>query len=389
MGCVDVSVLARSKPSIMKKLLFVVNIDWFFISHRLPIAVAAKRAGYDVHIATIITDGREVLEKHGLTVHPLGLVRDGVGLINALKTVLDLRRIFVKLNPDLVHLVTIKPVLLGGFVAQWLRVPALVSAISGLGYVFTGDGLKAWIFKWWVARLYTGAFSHPNQIVIFQNTDDRDTLLSAGCLCSDKVAIIGGSGVNLEEFTVKPEPDGYPVVVFPARFLKDKGVLEFVEAARIVRSERKHVRFVLVGLLDKSNPTSLSQPQIDKWVSDGVIENWGFCVNMQQVFASASLVVLPSYREGLPKVLLEAASCGRAIVTTDVPGCRDAIVPGVTGSLVEVRDAVALANEIERLLSDPEQLRSMGMAGRRLVEDKFDVKNVVSHHLDIYQRLLV
>lgn len=370
------------------RLLFVVNVDWFFLSHRLPIALAAQKAGYEVHVATGITDKLDVLRAHGLVVHPLGLVRGGVGILNAVQVVFDLRRIVKQVHPDVMHLVTIKPVLLGGLVARWMRVPALVSAVSGLGYVFTARGLKAGLLRYLVGRVYAWALGHRNQVVVFQNPDDRDTLISATGLKMAKVAMIRGSGVDLAEFVAVPEAPGVPVVVFPARLLVDKGVFEFVAAAGLLRAKGVSARFVLAGLVDTANPTSVSQDQLEAWAVDGVVENWGYRADMPQVLASASVVVLPSYREGLPKALIEAAACGRVVVTTDVPGCRDAIEPGVTGVLVPARNSEALAECIEQLLMDKAKRRGMGLAGRELAEREFDVNAVVSKHLSIYERLV-
>jgi glycosyltransferase involved in cell wall biosynthesis len=371
-----------------KKLLFVVNVDWFFLSHRLPIALKAQQAGIEVHIATGITDRVNILQSHGLIVHPLVLVRGGLGAFNAVKTVFELRRIFRAVQPDVIHLVTIKPVLLGGFVAIWLRVPSLVSAVSGLGYVFTAKGRYARLLQWIVGRIYSIAFGHYNQIVIFQNPDDRDTLVAASGLSKTKVEMIRGSGVDLNLYQVTPEVSGVPVVLFPARFLVDKGIFEFVQAATLLRAKGILARFVLVGMIDLSNPTSISQNQLDEWLAEGMVENWGYRTDMPEVIASANLVVLPSYREGLPKVLLEAAAGGRAVVTTDVPGCRDAIELGVSGLLVPVRDSESLALAIEQLLANPKERMAMGLAGRELAEKEFDILTVVDKHLAIYQRLL-
>ncbi len=371
-----------------KKLLFVVNVDWFFLSHRLPIALNAQQAGFDVHIATAVTDKLNELQSYGLKVHPLSLVRGGLGVLNAAKTLVELHHIFKTVQPDVVHLVTIKPVLLGGLVARWLRVPALVSAVSGLGFVFTAKGRLARLLQFMVGRIYSWAFGHHNQTVIFQNPDDRDTLVAASGLSTTKVEMIRGSGVDLNLYEVTPEATGLPVVLLPARLLVDKGIFEFVQAATLLRAKGISARFVLVGMVDSANPTSISQYQVDEWVAQGVVEHWGYRTDMPQVIASANLMVLPSYREGMPKVLLEAAAAGRAVVTTDVPGCRDAIDPGVTGLLVPVRDAESLAQAIEHLLANPEERTAMGLAGRKLAEAELNVSAVVDKHLAIYQRLL-
>jgi glycosyltransferase involved in cell wall biosynthesis len=248
--------------------------------------------------------------------------------------------------------------------------------------------LKARLRQGLVGLVYGWALGHRNQAVIFQNPDDRDTLVAATGLPHSKVEMIRGSGVDLAQYTVAPEVAGVPVVLFPARLLADKGVFEFVAAARLLRAKGLAARFVLAGLMDTANPTSVTQAQLDAWLAEGVVEHWGYRSDMPQVLASATLVALPSYREGMPKALLEAAACGRAVVTTDVPGCRDAIEPSVTGVLVPVRAEEHLAHTIEQLLKQPEQRKAMAMAGRRLAEQEFDVRAVVEKHLAVYQRLL-
>lgn len=388
MGRLDFSSLVRRVPFMNKKLLFVVNVDWFFLSHRLPIALGARQNGYEVHIATGVTDKRSELESYGLEVHPLGLVRGGIGPLNAFKTLCELCRIFREFKPDVVHLVSIKPILLGGLVARWLRVPAVVSAVSGLGYIFTAISPVAKLRRWAVGRIYSWALGHKNQTVIFQNPDDCETLISEVGVSHTKVEIIRGSGVDLNQYVVTPEPLGVPVVLLPARLLADKGVFEFVKAARLLHARGISARFVLAGMVDLANPTGVSQSALDGWLSEGVVEHWGYRADMPQVIASSNLVVLPSYREGLPKVLLEAAACGRAVVTTNVAGCRDAIKPGFTGLLVPARDSESLAQAIEQLLTNSKLRTAMGLAGRKLAEEEFDVRAVVDKHIAIYRKLL-
>ncbi len=389
MGRSNVPGMVRRKSSVKKKILFVVNVDWFFVSHRLPIAIAAQKAGYEVHIATAITDQQEFLEANCLRVHKLCLVRGGVGVVNAFKTTVNLVSVIRRVRPDIMHVVTIKPVLLGGLVARWLRVPALVSAVSGLGYVFIATGFKAWLVKKIVSFIYRLALDHDNNAVIFQNPDDCDKLIQVTGLPASKVVIIRGSGVDLNKFVFKPENFGVPVVLFPARLLATKGVFEFVAAARVLRAKGVVARFVLTGMVDTPSPTSVSKIQLDRWVKEEIIENWGYRTNMSQVLPQANVIVLPSYREGMPKVLLEAAACGRAVVTTDVAGCRDAIDPGVTGILVPVRNVESLAHAIGELLKDSKMRQNMGLEGRKLAEREFDVHAVVEKHIDIYNNILV
>jgi glycosyltransferase involved in cell wall biosynthesis len=375
-----------------RKLLFVVNVDWFFLSHRLPIALEALRQGYEVHIATALTDKLTLLQSHGLVVHPLSLDRSSSGLWATGKTIWQIFRVCKLVKPDVVHLVTIKPVLFGGLAARLSRVPAVVSAISGLGFVFVAKGVKAAIRRWLVGGLYVLALGHRNLRVIFQNPDDLACLARLVHLSDRKVTMIRGSGADLSQYRVMPLPTGVPVVLLAARLLVDKGVREFVQSAQILRQRgllAQDARFVIVGKPDLANPASLRPDELAQWAEEGVVELWGHRTDMPQVMAAAHVVVLPSYYgEGLPKVLIEAAACGRVVVTTDHPGCRDAIDPGVTGVLVPLRDAVALANAIQKLLSDPVRCATMGQAGRELAESAFDVRQVVAVHLQIYQELM-
>jgi glycosyltransferase involved in cell wall biosynthesis len=371
-----------------RTLMFVVNVDWAFLSHRLPIALEAQRRGYQVHIATGLTDRFDELRSHGLVVHPLALDRSSVGLGNWC-TLVQLWQAFRAVRPDVVHLVTIKPVLMGGLVTRLAGVPAVVAAVPGLGFVFMARGAKAAVRRWLVGALYPVAFGHRNLTVIFQNLDDRATLTKLAHLPDSKVVMIRGSGVDLAQYGHTPLPLGVPVVLLAARLLADKGVREFVQAARLLKQQGVCARFCLAGSVDPANPASLADKELTQWANEGVIELWGQRSDMPDVLRAAHLVVLPSYREGLPKVLLEAAACGRAVVTTDVPGCRDAIDPGVTGLLVPVRNAEALADALKGLINNPARCQSMGNAGRALAESAFDVRQVVAVHLRIYQELIV
>lgn len=374
------------------RILIVVNVDWFFLSHRLPVALAAKQAGYEVHVAVGLTDKLSQLTQHGFIVHPLSVSRSQAGLLGNLRAFTSICKVLRRVRPDLVHLVTIKPVLLGGVAARLMHVPALVAAVSGLGFVFVATGWVAVLRRGLVGGLYRLALGHANSRVIFQNADDQALVTQMANLPPDRVVRIRGSGVDLSAYNVQPWPEGPPVVMLAARLLADKGVREFVEAAAALRqhvgSVGQGVRFVLVGEPDLDNPASLQQDELDAWQAAGLVELWGYRSDMHAVLPLASVVVLPSYREGLPKVLIEAAACGRAVVTTDVPGCRDAIEPGVSGLLVPAKDAVALATAIAELLTDKQRCQAMGAAGRKLAEQAFDVNSVAEQHLAVYADLL-
>lgn len=369
-------------------LLFVVNNPAFFMSHRVPVALAAQKAGYDVHVATM--DGPAVadIQALGMTHHAIPMTRSGKHPLQELGTLLALVRLFRRLRPDVVHLVTIKPVLYGGIAARLARVPGMVAAISGLGFVFLSNSLKMRLVRAVVARLYRIALGHPNSRVIFQNANDRDLLKSLGAVREEQVVIIRGAGVDLQAFRPTPEPPAPPVVVtMVARLLRDKGVQEFVQAARLLRERGVPVTMQLVGGLDAGNPASATQADVDAWQQDGCVQALGERSDVAALYAAAHIAVLPSYREGLPKSLIEAAACGRAVVTTDVPGCRDAIEPNVTGLLVPVRDAAALADAIARLAKDAALRQAMGAAGRALAEREFDINQVARIHVALYDAL--
>lgn len=369
------------------RLLFVVNNPAFFLSHRLPLALAAQRAGYDVHVATMDGDSVTRIQALGLTHHVIPMTRSGNNPIQELQTVWALYRLFRRIRPDVVHLVTIKPVLYGGVAARLARVPGTVSAVSGLGFVFVAKGMKATLVRQVVKLLYRFALGHPNSRVVFQNGSDRDVLRGLGVVRDAQVVMIRGSGVNLSDYAAVSEPAPPVVALMVARLLRDKGVMEFVEAARLLRQKGANVRMQLVGSIDAGNPASFTQADVQAWQQEGIIEALGERSDIAELYATSHMAVLPSYREGLPRSLIEAAACSRAVVTTDVPGCRDAIEPDVTGLLVPSHDARALADAIGRLADDEALRQRMGTAGRELAEREFDIDDVCRKHVEIYRAL--
>lgn len=372
-------------------LLIAVNDLGYFISHRLPVAMAARKSGYTVHVAygTLGNSREGDLVLQDFILHHVPIQRGGINPLTELWSVFSLWRLFRRVRPDLVHLVTIKLVLYGGIAARLARVQAVVSAMAGLGFLFIKqNGLAASLLRCVSKPLFRWALGHPHQMLIFQNRDDRDQVLTMTRFFSSQTRLIRGSGIDLAACPVLPEPDGPPIVVMASRLLRDKGVQEFVAAARIIRERGVSARFWLIGEPDFANPASLSQQEIEVWKAEGILECLGRRSNIPTLYAQAHIVTLPSYREGLPKSLIEAAACGRTVVTTDVPGCRDAIEPGVTGLLVPVCDAAALADALERLIGDTGLRQAMGIAGRSLAEREFSIEKVVAAHLQIYRELL-
>lgn len=373
----------------MKKIfVFVVNNPAYFISHRLAIGLSLLERGHEVYV---IGPGEcpDGLQEYGFKFYSVEMSRKGKNPFAELNTIWQLYRLFKSIRPDVIHLVTIKPYLYGGIAARFARVPAVVSAVAGMGTLFIEKTLKYRLLKALLYPLYKLAFGHNNQILIFQNIDDRLLLLDWLKINPSKAVLIRGSGVSLKDYPVLPEQtDNAPVVALASRLLKDKGVLEFVDACKILQQRGIAARYWLIGSADLGNSNTVSQSQIDTWQSEGLIECLGYRKDIAELFVQANIVVLPSYREGLPRVLVEAAACARAVVTTDVPGCRDAITVNETGLLVPVRDSKSLADALQRLIEDAGLRGRMGQAGRQLAEDAFAIEKIVEQHLDVYQELI-
>jgi glycosyltransferase involved in cell wall biosynthesis len=262
-----------------------------------------------------------------------------------------------------------------------------VYAISGLGHVFLEEGMFGKLRRKIVGAWYRFVLGAKNMRIIFQNLDDRHEIESVTILRNDQVVMIPGSGVELSKYQITPLPEGEAVVLMAARLLSTKGVREYVVAAQQLRASGVKAQFWLVGDPDPANPASIPAPELDAWGKQGAVELLGHRSDIPALMAQAHIVVLPSYREGLPKVLIEAAACGRAVVTTDVPGCRDAIEKDVTGVLVPSKDVASLADAMRRLIEDRPLCQTMGHAGRKRAEKVFDVNVVVRTHLEIYSAL--
>jgi glycosyltransferase involved in cell wall biosynthesis len=377
------------------RLLFVVNEAFFFISHRLAVAQAAVEVGYDVHIAAPVDhvwapngfDHREI-EKLGFEFHPIGIDRRGLNPLRDVRTLLALARLYRSLRPDIVHHITIKPIIYGGIAARMSNVPAVLNLVTGLGQVFTGSGLAYSILRRAVIAAYRISAAHRNQFMMFQNAGDRDRLVAERVVVPEKTGIVPGSGVNTASFTMTPEPDGTQNVLLAGRLLWEKGVGEFVEAARLLKSRGCKARFVLVGLTNELIARAVPRSDIAEWVDSGLVEWWGRREDMPAVLASSSVVCIPTYYgEGVPKILLEAMASGRAVVASSVAGCREVIDDGVNGVLVAPRDGHALADAIESLLSVDSQRRLLGENARDRAEREFSEQSVAATTIEIYEGL--
>ena len=369
------------------RLVYVVNVDWFFLSHRLELARAARREGYEVHVLTADTGRLGEIQAEGFDVVAVPFARSFTHPLRELCCLWLVWRTLRRLKPRVVHCVALKAVLIGGLACFVAAPPRTVFTVTGVGSTFLGASWKSRAWRGLVRWALRTVFSPAGARVILQNGDDLREFIGAGVVPREKAVLIRGSGVDLERFQPAPEPpetDGF-VVVLPARLLKDKGVREFAEAGRILREAgRFRVRMILAGGEDLHNTSALDARIVQEWVRKGWVEWPGFQNDMATVYRSAHLVAFPSYREGLPRALLEAGACGRATVATDVPGCREVIREGVNGLLVPARDASALARAIGRLLGDPDLRRDMGRKARQIVEQEFGLPRVIERTLETY-----
>ena len=367
-----------------KKILFILNIDKFLLTHRIEIAEELLRNNYEVHLGAALTESSNKISKLGIKTHRISINRSGTNFLSLCKTILSIYKLIKIVKPDIIHLVSIKPVILGCIAYKFLKKKnQLVASISGMGFVFIDGGIIGYLRRIVTCNLYKFSLSDKNTKVIFQNESDRKFLTKICNLTENQTELIHGSGVNLKRFKPLQKYDSSnKVVLLPARIVKSKGILEFIEAANILAGKAK---FIICGDFDHEAKDFISSNIIKYWVNKGIIEYIGFIKNMEEIISNASIVVLPSYREGLPKVLCEAAACGIPVITTDVPGCRDAIIEGKTGLLVPARNSIELANAIKKLLDDKIKLNKMSRAGRKIAENKFDINKVVARHLDIYK----
>jgi glycosyltransferase involved in cell wall biosynthesis len=373
---------------IKPRLLFLITEDWYFWSHRLELARAARLAGWEVLIATRVQDHAKRIEEDGFKLLRLRLNRSSWHPWQEIRALFELIRLYRSEHPDLVHHVALKPILYGSFAARATHVHAVVNAFPGLGYTFTGAGRRKGILRSIIGKALHWVLALPNSRVVFQNADDAAEMVKAGIVAWERVRIIRGVGVNTATFVPLMRKTEDPLVVLAGRMLWDKGIEEFVQAARLVKAEGIHSRFVLVGMVDTHNPAAIPEAQLRAWEAEGVVEWWGHREDMPNILGSAEIVVLPSYREGLPKVLLEAAACARPIVATSVPGCREVVRDGENGLLVPPRDPESLSRAITTLLRDPTRRAEMGARGREIVLKEFSADRISQETLNLYGDLL-
>jgi glycosyltransferase involved in cell wall biosynthesis len=372
------------------RIVFVDNSLDAFRRDRMQLVQAARDLGLEIHVAAPRGRAHAESGNDAFTFHAIPMTRKGTSLWREPATVLALLRLYRSLRPSLVHHLRLKPVLYGSLAANLAGVPAVVNTLTGLGFIFTDQSKKTVPVRKWVEMGCRRAFRHPNLRVIFQNPDDRAVFIRKGIVTGEQAAVIKGSGVDLSLYRPSAEPEGLPIVILASRMLWDKGVAQFVEAARILKSEGVQARFALAGEPDPENPATIPHEQLEIWRESGEIEWWGLqeSQNMPGVLAKSHIVCLPSYREGIPRILIEAAASGRPIVTTDAPGCRELVRPGVNGIIVPSRDASSLAGALRFLIENPEARIAMGANNREVAVQEFSQELVIAQFMTVYRDLL-
>jgi len=367
----------------------VVSEDWYFVSHRLHLAKSAIDAGYQVGLLSHFTQHKSLIESSGITVFDWSLDRQSRNPILEVKALREVFSTISDFKPDIIHSVAIKPVVYSAIVSKWYPTGANVCALGGLGYIFSSTKISARLLRPFVIMVFRWALKSQQLRLILQNPDDKATVLEANIIEENRIRLIRGAGVDTSSFSPQPEESEFPIVVLPARMLWDKGVGVFIECAQYFKKTGKSARFVLVGEPDTHNPECVPLKQLKEWNDKGIVEWWGRRDDMPNVFHKSSIVCLPTtYGEGLPKALLEAASCGRPIVTYDVAGCREIVKDGLNGFLVPFKDKTELINALHKLLDEPGLRAQMGRLGRELVLKEFSQERVAADTKKVWDEVI-
>jgi glycosyltransferase involved in cell wall biosynthesis len=370
-----------------RTILYLVTEDWYFWSHRLAVARAARHAGARIVVAARLADHRARIEREGFVATDIPFDRSGLNPRRDRATVEAILAAYRAHRPDLAHHIAMKPVLYGSYAARRAGVSTVVNAMAGLGFLFVSRGAAGRVLRPFVKLALRRACDRDGTLVIVQNDDDRTVFAHEIGVAPARIAVVRGSGVDIAAFAPTPEPPGPPVALFVGRLLRDKGVAELVEAARLLRQRGVGLTVRLVGGTD-ANPASIPEATLGAWRREGVVELPGPSADVAAEYARAHIAVLLSYREGLPKALLEGAACARPVVATDVPGCREICRDGETGLLVPARSVKPAADALARLASNPVLRARMGAAARALVEREFADDRVCGETLALYARLL-
>lgn len=370
------------------RILFLVTEDWYFWLHWLGLARTTRDEGFEVLLATRVQEHGYQIGREGIRLFPIGLLRRSRNPIRELFAVRELVRLYRFEKPDIVYHVGLKPILYGSMAARLAGIRRVINVSAGLGYVYTSKSFNARVLRLFLSIGLKAACAPSGSIAVFQNEEDRYQLIHDRIVEKSRTRVIPGTGVDIDKFQPVSDKPPEPIVLLACRMLWDKGIGEFVEAARLVNRLNVKARFVLVGRCDYDNPSSIGLKQLQRWQEEGVVEWWGHRDDMPTVFSRAAVVVLPSYREGLPVSLLEAAACGKPIVATDVPGCRDVVLHRINGLLVPPKNASDLADAVMLLLENEGLRVELGCRGREIVVKNFSTAAVTAHTVALYRELL-
>ena len=370
-------------------LMILNHIDWFW-SHRLPLARAILDKGWNLHLATHSADQDKRLAEMKVKGCAMPAYGRGLNPVFLLTQLYATYKIIRKTQPDIIHAITLRTAFYTGLVTRLIGYKPVIFTVAGLGSLYTAPGFKMKLIRFLALPLIRFAFGGKGKFIIFQNPDDQKAMLNSGIVTEEKSTIIRGSGVDLKEFSFSEyEETGEPIILFTSRLLKEKGITDFIAAARILKSKEVKAKFQVAGNVYPENARSMTREEMQSYHDEGVIEWLGQCDDMPDLLKRTMMVVLPSYYgEGVPKVLLETAAAGRPIISCDAPGCREAVEHEVNGLLVPPQSPEDLAEAITKLINDPEKRRCYGAAGRRRVEEDFHVDAVVSRTIAVYERLL-
>lgn len=362
------------------KILFFANTDWYLYNYRIALAKTMKKMGYEVLLISPHGKYVEEFKKEDLQWREFNLNRKGMNPLDEFLTILRLIILLSKEKPDITHFFTIKPVIYGSLAARFCQIPKIINSIPGLGYVFSGKNTTLRIF---VEALYR--FCLHKTKIIFQNPDDLSYFTQNSIINKKNAFLIPGSGVDIVVFHPTPEPTDVPIVMLGGRLLRTKGIPEFIEAAHQIKMQGIASRFVIVGEPYPDNPDSIKQEELDPWRNNGTIETWGWHDNMHSVISQASIICLPtSYKEGLPRLLLEAGACGRPVVATNIPGCKMVVRAGENGILIQPGNINELVESLRTLLQDSNLRKLMGDKGREIVVNEFSVENIIKKTIEVY-----
>lgn len=371
-----------------KKLFIIVNQDWFFLSHRLPIGVAAMKAGYDVSVVCEDTGVSGKIAEAGLKPINLPINKAGTNLKDEMKTFIFLCNLLMKEKPDIVHLVGLKIILWGSLACRLAGIKSMISAVCGLGLLFDEQHHESRISKT-ILKVLKWSHKGKNVRIIFQNNDDKRLFLDNKIITEDRCLFTNGSGIDLKKYDYTPESAEVPIkVIFTARMVEDKGTLVLIEAAKKLETEyRGKMQFLLCGGLD-TNPNGITKERLESLCDGDYIKWLGHRSDIHELLKGSHIMAFPSwYREGLPKSVIEAEAIGRPIVTTDSVGCRDTVIDGYNGFMVQPKDAAALAKAIKKLADDPMLRKELGKNARQYAVQKFSIDDVVKVHLNAYYLL--